>query len=69
VVCPNAGVCFGGIGFQQQLEPVFDSGEALIEIEPSHVRLCMSSARAWMKHLEKTGLEDVGCGGHVRGVG
>lgn len=35
----NADVCFGGVGFEQHLEPPFDSGESLIEIEPSHVRL------------------------------
>lgn len=39
--CPNANVCFGGIGLEQRLEPLFDFGETLIEIEPSYVRLSM----------------------------
>ena len=39
MLCPNTDVCFGGIGFEQELEPFFDGGETLIEIEASHVRL------------------------------
>lgn len=41
MLCPNADVCFGGVGFEQRLEPLFDSGETLVEIEPSYVRLSM----------------------------
>lgn len=41
MLCPNANVCFGGIGFEQRPEPLFDCGETTIEIQPPHVRLSM----------------------------